>query len=128
MNTKDQLKQIIKKAINSEKEISVKWDCGGDQAIITVYIDGTELNYDNAFAQEMDMYLINKLDLPDVGEFAMEGGGKIIMEQENIYIEYESRWKGYEDFDEEFNPLGWKEVDEIDETNSGKTKLFDEIN
>ncbi len=126
MNTEGQLKEAISKAIEAGKEISVKWDCGGDEAIMTIYIDEQQLGYNNAFAEKLDLYLMNRLNLPDAGPFSMQGGGKFLVEEDEVYFEYESRWKGYEGYDEDFNYTGWKEVDEKDEDNSGKIKLFEE--
>jgi len=44
-------------------------------------MDGERLKYDNPFVRKLDMYLINYLNLPSVGEFSMEGEGKFVIEK-----------------------------------------------
>ena len=121
-----QLKKAVFEELKKGKEITVEWNCGGDEAILSVHWEEEEISYGDAFAEDIDIYLSIKLNLPDAGEFSMEGGGKLIAENDDVFLVYESRLKGYEDFDEEYNYLGWKEVDELDKDNSGKIVLFDE--
>ncbi|MCB0607534.1 MAG: hypothetical protein KDD12_07455 [Lewinella sp.] len=120
MDNKSQLEEAIFAAIEAGKKITVKWDCGGDEAIIKVLVDGAELTYNNAFAMELDMYLVNYLNLPDAGEFSMTGNGEIVEENEELYIVYESILKGVEDYE----TGRWKELNEKDDVYSGKKKLF----
>ena len=120
MDNKSQLEEAIFAAIEARKKITVKWDCGGDEAIIKVLVDGAELTYNNAFAMELDMYLVNYLNLPDAGEFSMTGNGEIVEENEELYIVYESILKGVEDYE----TGRWKELNEKDDVYSGKKKLF----
>lgn len=126
MNKTEQLRTSILKALEAGKILSFKWDCGGDEAIISVYLNGEMMSYHNAFVEELSFYLFNKLKLPDAGEFVMQGEGKLLLENDILFLEYESKLKGYDDFDEEFNHIGWKEVDEIVPEHSGKIILFDE--
>lgn len=123
MNNQLNLEAAIFAIVEAGKKIKLKWDCGGDEAIIYITIDNENLKYDNIFAQELDLYMINYLNLPDVGEFAMEGSGEIVKEAEELYVIYESILKGYEDYESEEG--GWKEINERDETYSGKKKLFE---
>jgi len=78
------------------------------------------------YVEKLYIYIANYLNLPDVGEFHMEGKGKFIEDKGEVYIEYESIMKGYEGFDEDFNSTGWKEVNERDDEYSGKKELFRE--
>jgi len=48
--------------------------------MISVFMDGERLKYDNPFVRKLDMYLINYLNLPSVGEFSMEGEGKFVID------------------------------------------------
>lgn len=123
MDKISQIEDTIYKAIQSGNEITVKWNCGGDEAIISLFINGEQLKYDNPFVQELDLYLINYLNLPDVGEFDMEGLGKFIIENDEVYIEYESIMKGMEDYENG----GWKEINEREEMFSGKRLLIKKI-
>lgn len=110
--------------LESGKVITLKWDCGGDQAIITVFIDSEELPIGNAYGNQLEFYLMKLLDLPDAGEFALDGGGEIIDEDEKIFLVYESILKGYENYTREGENLGWLDVNEKDDTYSGKIELF----
>ena len=58
----------------------------------------------------LDRYLTDLLQLPDAGEFQMQGTGRIYQEGAAVLIEYQSRaWVYWEDFgltDEELRELG----------------------
>lgn len=118
------LKEETLKLLKEGKEVTLKWNCGGDEAIVTPYLDGKEMDYRDMYVEKLYIYIANYLNLPDVGEFDMEGEGKLIEEKGEIYIEYESTMKGYEGYDEEFNPTGWQEVNEREDIYSGKKELF----
>lgn len=120
------LKEETLRLLRAGKEITLKWDCGGDEAIVTPYLNGKEMNYRDSYVEKLYIYIANYLNLPDVGEFVMEGGGKLTEENGEVYIQYESVMKAYEDYDEEYNPIGWKEVNEKEEAYSGKKELFKE--
>lgn len=109
MYNKSLIEAQILEALNAEKKVSVKWNCGGDEALIALFLDDKEVPYDDELAQETQMYLVNYLDLPDAGEFYMDGDGNIIEENGKLYIEYESIWRG----DNEKEPMY-----------SGKQRLF----
>lgn len=115
-----QLEEAIFAALELGKKITVQWDCGGDEAIITSFIDGEQLMYNNSFARELDMYLINFLHLPDTGPFSMVGKGTVVLKDNEIYLEYESIMIGMEDFE----TGGWKELNARDPNFSGMKKLF----
>ncbi len=86
---------------------------------------GKEVDNRNELAQDLDLYITNLINLPDVGEFEMEGEGEIIKENELIFIECKSIMKGYESYDDQtWEPKGWEEVNEIDPEHSGKFELF----
>lgn len=74
--------------------LAVHWDCGGDESFVTTEVDGAEVraDYDNDadFAMLLDRYLTELLDLPDAGDFHMEGNGRIFREEASVVIEYES--------------------------------------
>ena len=120
MDNKSQIEDAIFAAIESEKKLEVSWDCGGDQASISFFVDKKQLDYKNPFAEELEIYLMNYLNLPDIGGFEMEGKGEFIIEDDEIYIVYESIMKGIEDPE----TGKWKEVNEIEDWFSGKRKLF----
>jgi len=72
----------------------------------------------------MSIYLMNCLNLPDVIELDIIGGGEIIDENEKIYIVYESTSKGYLKYSKDWKNEEWIEEDEKDEQNSGRKELF----
>lgn len=118
------LEKEIREILQEGKTITLKWNCGGDEAIISSFIDKEELPYDGNILVGLDMYIANYLNLPDVGEFQMEGEGKIIEESGNIFLECESTMVGFEDYYGNGESNGWKEVNEPDEMYSGKRELF----
>lgn len=124
MDNTPQLKEKVLSALEAGKRIKLKWNCGGDEAIVTVILNGEELQYDHPFVQELDMYIVNYLNLPDSGDFEMEGGGEIIREDGTLFIVYESTLLGVSDYESEEG--GWKVLNEKDEAFSGKKKLFKE--
>lgn len=86
LDVKEDLLALLKEG----KKILVSWDCGGDQATITTTIDGKELDFNDPTSEQLEIYLLNYLVLPDVGEFSMKGGGEIRLSDEKIIIEYAS--------------------------------------
>ena len=118
------IRNYIKEILDSGKKITLKWNCGGDQAIVTTYIDGEKIGLNDDIGEQIDIYIINFLNLPDVGEFEMEGNGEIIDEEGKIYLECESILIGYETYSDTGEDFGWKEVNERDDMFSGKYELF----
>ena len=120
----NELKEEIIKLVRAGKVIKLKWDCGGDEAHVFVTIDGEEINYHDKIFEALDIHVINMLNLPDVGEFAMEGEGTIIEDNGEIYIEYESILKGFIDYGEKGEKYEWVESNKKEEAYSGKKELF----
>ena len=120
------LKEETLKLLKEGKEITLKWNCGGDEAIVTPYLNGEQMDYRDKYVEKLYIYLANYLNLPDVGEFDMEGEGKLIEEKGEIYIEYESIMKGYVDYGERGEKSEWVEVNEREDMWSGKKELFKE--
>ncbi|MEM1134278.1 MAG: hypothetical protein AAGI07_00455 [Bacteroidota bacterium] len=118
------LKDQIIEILNSGKRITLKWNCGGDEAIVTTFVDGKQVSYNDKFAEELDIYIVNYLDLPDVGEFQMEGEGEIVEENGKVYLECESTLLGYEGYTDEGKSEGWVKTNTREDEYSGKRKLF----
>lgn len=108
------VEQQIAQTLQAGHALSVRWDCGGDESFVYTQLDGQEIRADygnsNDLAYLLDQYLTDLLQLPDAGEFAMEGTGRIFREGPAVLIEYQSRAMVYwEDFgltDEELRELG----------------------
>lgn len=119
------LEEMLIEKIKAGHKIQLTWDCGGDEAIVTTFQDEERINYDTEFGRKMDLYIINFLNLPDVGEFYMKGTGEIILEKGKLYLECESTMVKYAQYSENGEYLGWKEVNKREDMFSGKRTMFD---
>lgn len=88
---KETLLDFLEKCEAENKVFTVKWDAGGDQTIITYFLNENELSYDsNDILGELSQYLIQEFDLPGVGEYYNEGGGLFVLEEkEKILFKYD---------------------------------------
>lgn len=88
------VQQQIADLLQAGHTLAVHWDCGGDESFVTTEVDGAEVRADYGndadFAMLLDRYLTELLDLPDAGDFHMEGDGRIFREEASVVIEYES--------------------------------------
>lgn len=98
--TTEELQQQLKQLLEEGKTITVSWDCGGDEAFAYIQMDGQELDYEHPLAAAMDLFLINRLDLPSVGEFNLEGGGNIALKEGELWLNYASKSQFYWDEEE----------------------------
>lgn len=115
----------IKEILTSGRKLTLKWECGGDEALVYPFVDGKEMNFESDLYSEIDMLILNLLELPSAGEFSMDGTGEVILENNKIYLVCESIMHGYEDYSMEGESLGWKDVNEVDSMYSGKHPLFE---
>jgi hypothetical protein len=101
----NQLAQLLQQG----QVLSVRWDCGGDESFVTAELNGIEqvANYgdEQDFYVLLDRYITELLDLPDVGEFSMQGTGRIFQEGQEVILEYQSRATTYWDDDDD----SWKD-------------------
>lgn len=70
------------------------------------------------------MYILNLLDLPDVGKFSMKGKEKLSLSGDDISIAFESNMEAYEDYDPETEEMIHREVNEADPEYTGEKFLF----
>jgi hypothetical protein len=116
-----QLKGQLVKLLLEGKQVTVRWDCGGDESFAYPAVDGKELGFDDEFGEALAEYIIKKLNLPDAGEFYLKGGGRFFIEDNNkIVIEHMSVMAGVMDYDEEKE----EEIYSEEEEESGKHTLF----
>lgn len=101
----NQIAQLLRQG----QVLTVRWDCGGDESFVTTEVDGVEQEADYADKQSftvlLDRYITETLDLPDVGEFSMQGTGRIFQEGQEVILDYESRATTYWDDDDD----SWKD-------------------
>jgi hypothetical protein len=81
--------------------LAVRWDCGNDESILFIDLDGVELPFDYADANDLAVnltdYLLDLLELPGIGAFELRGGGRIVLEGEEVVLHYTSEfidWEG----------------------------------
>jgi hypothetical protein len=88
------VQQQLADLLQAGHALTVRWDCGGDESFVTTELDGTEVQADYSndadFAVLLDRYLTELLDLPDAGDFHMEGTGRIFLDEVEVVIEYQS--------------------------------------
>lgn len=84
--------QEITKLQQEGKKITAKWDCGGDDTIVTLLL-GEEYLWETheKLCEELKEHLINKLSLPNTGECYNEGKGWIEQDEYGqVYLCYTS--------------------------------------
>jgi hypothetical protein len=113
----DLLKQWIVQLIKEKDGITFTWESGNDEAFVT-FKDKNEAD-ENKF-WELESYIIDKLDIPDAGEFSMNGEGKIYILNYEVRAKYSSTMKALIDFDEETET----EIYSEEEHDSGDKVLF----
>ncbi len=99
---KKQLIKRLKEYEESDMQLSVKWNGGGDETIIQYQIGDKYVPYDNdTLLIELTRLLVEKFDIPNVGEYYNEGGGIFSVDgQERVSIIYDEFAYGDADDDE----------------------------
>jgi hypothetical protein len=123
----DSLPTQLLTLLQAGHQITVHWDCGGDESFVTTLVDGVvqEQNlgadyYDYILLDHLDVevflsritnlavllngYLTEFLRLPSVGEFTMRGDGTIFLDGASLVLEYQSEASSWED---EQDPIEW---------------------
>lgn len=122
-------------------QITVRWDCGSDEHIVTTHLDGVAQDFDLGegydlwrFAPQeeyeqhlsrltnlpllLNSFLTEHLSLPSVGEFHMQGGGEIfLVEGRTIVLDFQSDATSWDDgweFDRQL-PEYYLSTDELTE-------------
>ena len=116
----DSLPAQLLALLQAGRQITVRWDCGSDDHIVTAYLDGVEQGFDwdedyylwrFAPQEEYEQYLsrltnfplllsgflAEHLGLPSVGEFQMQGGGEIFLEGRVIMLDFQSDATSWDD-------------------------------
>ncbi len=112
-------------------EITVDWDGGGDECIMSVYFDGKEQDYTEH--AELSDFVAEVLQIPSVGEFFMKGSGRLFIDGPVVKIDHKSHCSGeswdHIDFDAipdfDGHSFDWEaNVKVVDEERQGITVLF----
>ncbi|EHQ25039.1 hypothetical protein [Mucilaginibacter paludis] len=115
--TEQRLGNWIIALVNQKGSLPFSWESGNDEAFLT-FTDFTEAEEDNFM--DLEQYIINKLDIPDAGEFEMTGSGTIYITGNSVRVKYSSTIKGVIDYDEETD----QEIYSEEEQDSGDELLF----
>ena len=106
------VQQQLATLLTTSHLITVRWDCGGDQSFVTTEIDGQEVATDyhdpTNLPVLLDQYLTDLLELPDVGDFEMQGHGRIFLDETTVFIDYQSDYRDYTDPSEYLSEEEWR--------------------
>lgn len=112
-----ELKDWIILTVKEKGGIPFSWESGNDEGFVTFTdkSNAEEDNYDN-----LEAYIIDKLDIPCAGEFEMNGNGTIYIADSFVRAKYRSTYKEVVDYNEETNEAVYNEG----ETDSGDKAMF----
>ncbi len=113
----ERLKDWIILSIKEKGSLPFTWESGNDEAFVT-FRDNNEAEEDNF--QDLEEYIVDKLDIPDAGEFRMDGSGTLYLADNQVKAKYSSVIKGITDYDEETDAVTYSE----EEHDSGDKVLF----
>lgn len=126
MNLKTTLESLLKQG----DTITLKWDCGGDEALIDIQYNNTLISETpNApdWVDALYMHLLNTIQLPSAGEFSMDGKGELLLQDQKILLTCTSYWRGYTDYqlreDGDYEEIYIDEDEQADEF-TGTFELF----
>ena len=98
IQTEANIKDWLVKLVKEKKELPFSWESGNDEAFLS-FKDYAEWDSNNF--EDLEGYIIDKLDIPDAGEFEMTGEGIIYSDGKSIKAKYHSVIKELVDFNEE---------------------------
>jgi hypothetical protein len=115
--TEARLKDWIIISVQEKGGLEFSWESGNDEVFIT-FKDTNEEEKDNYY--DLEDYVIDQLDIPDAGEFQMNGSGTIYIADNLVRAKYSSVMKGLIDYNEETE----EEIYGEEEEDSGDKMLF----
>jgi hypothetical protein len=96
----DELYARVLSLLQAGHALAVRWDCGNDESILFIDLDGAELAFDytdpNNLAVSLSNYVLDLLELPGIGAFELRGGGRIVLEGDKVVLHYQSEFVDYE--------------------------------
>ena len=113
----EKLKDWIILSIREKGSPAFTWESGNDEAFVT-FKDSNEADENNF--QDLEEYIVDKLDIPDAGEFRMDGSGTLYLADNLVKAKYSSIIKGITDYDEDTDAVTYSE----EEHDSGDKVLF----
>jgi hypothetical protein len=115
--SEEKLKDWIILSIRERGSLAFSWESGSDEAFVT-FRDNNEAEQDNF--EHLEEYIVLKLDIPDAGEFRMDGSGTLYLADNQVKAKYSSIIKGITAYDEETDAVTYSE----EEHDSGDKFLF----
>jgi hypothetical protein len=98
IQTEADIKEWLANLVKEKGELPFSWESGNDEAFLS-FKDYAEWDSNNF--EDLAGYIINKLDIPDAGEFEMTGEGFLYSDGKSIKARYHSSIKEMVDFNEE---------------------------
>jgi hypothetical protein len=94
------LEARVRTLLQTGHTLAVRWDCGNDESLLFVDLDGAELPFNyrdpHDLADNLCDYLLGLLELPGVGSFELRGGGPIVLENNQLILTYQSEFVDFE--------------------------------
>jgi hypothetical protein len=112
------LKDWIVALIAEKGSLQFSWESGNDEAFVT-FKDWSEPEADTF--QDLEEFIVDKLGIPDAGEFEMTGSGMIYLDGNMVKAKYSSAMKAIIDYDEKTDQVVYSEEEEKD---NGDEVLF----
>lgn len=132
----DSLPTQLLALLQAGHQVTVHWDCGGDDSFVTTLVDGVvqehdlgagyydyilfeHLNIDEFLSRITNLavllngFLTEFLGLPSVGEFTMRGEGTISLDGSDLVLEYQSTASSWEEEPAEWQPEYYLSVEEL---------------
>ncbi len=78
------------KLLDEGHRITAQWNCGGDEALVDFSVDDERVSYGDPLFDELYEPLMITLELPSTGEYFVEGKGKFLLDDGQLFVEHES--------------------------------------
>ena len=111
------LKEWAVASVQEKGTLPFSWESGNDEAFVT-FADCNDA--ESGKFEDLEEYIIDKLEIPDAGEFQMNGSGVIYIDGNSVKAKYSSVMKGIIDYNEETE----EEIYSEEELDNGDKVLF----
>jgi len=116
-NIEQSAEEWLVKYLDKKASVDFTWESGNDEAFV-YFSDMPDADEDDLM--DVESYIIIKLNIPDAGEFEMNGAGTIYKQDNNVRVKYSSIIKALIDFNEDTE----EEIYSEEEKDSGDVILF----
>ena len=95
MNKPDRtaIKQQWTDILNSGRKVTFEWDCGGDETIVDLFVDGENQSQTDE-AEDLIDVIIEELQLPNAGEYFVHGKAELLQDGDQLKINHTSQHSG----------------------------------